>query len=180
MRGQPPLIRSARGIVSRARAARPSYVCRQCRSIQISASPATDSGQVGGDAFGAPTGGARDSAGMRIHQWLYILERLDSDSYFRCPFRSSRRSLFPPVRHPVGISEALHPARDSSLGCGQGRKCRPFTRTNAPVLRTNSMANKNRQPRRNQPSPYYLPFGEPSSACRSSTSEFPPRRPLPP
>lgn len=40
----------------------PGFVCRQCRAIQISASPTTDS-RPAADAFGAHPGAPRDSAG---------------------------------------------------------------------------------------------------------------------
>ncbi|EFQ27288.1 uncharacterized protein GLRG_01783 [Colletotrichum graminicola M1.001] len=50
MRTQLPLLRSTRG----ARWGQASsYVCRQCRGIQISAAPTTEAPRVGGDVFGA-------------------------------------------------------------------------------------------------------------------------------
>ncbi|PKS07138.1 hypothetical protein jhhlp_005738 [Lomentospora prolificans] len=58
MRGQSPLIRAATGLRAQCR---PHLVTRQCRAIQISASPATDSPQAGGDAFG-PSASSRDPA----------------------------------------------------------------------------------------------------------------------
>ncbi|KPM40913.1 Altered inheritance of mitochondria protein 24, mitochondrial [Neonectria ditissima] len=64
MRGQLPLLKTARGLHLRPRSA-PSFVCRQCRAIQISAAPTTDSPKPGGDAFGAPAD-ARDSADARF------------------------------------------------------------------------------------------------------------------
>ncbi|KAL2752022.1 hypothetical protein ACRALDRAFT_1052968 [Sodiomyces alcalophilus JCM 7366] len=64
MRGQLPLTRAAR--VSWA-FSRPSYVCRQCRAIQISSVPTTPAPQVGGDAFGiGSTGSTRDVADARF------------------------------------------------------------------------------------------------------------------
>ncbi|KAK1767355.1 mitochondrial biogenesis AIM24-domain-containing protein [Phialemonium atrogriseum] len=66
MRRQSPLVRSARGIGLGMRTVRPSYVCWQCRSIQISASPATELPRVGGDAFGALIEDSRDSADARF------------------------------------------------------------------------------------------------------------------
>ncbi len=60
MRGQSPLLTASRG--ARAWVA-PGYICRQCRFIQISALPASESPKLGADAFGAPIDGARDSAG---------------------------------------------------------------------------------------------------------------------
>ncbi|KAK3899948.1 mitochondrial biogenesis AIM24-domain-containing protein [Staphylotrichum tortipilum] len=45
--------------------ARPSFVCWQCRAIQISASPTTDS-RPAADAFGAYSGSLRDSADARF------------------------------------------------------------------------------------------------------------------
>ncbi|KAK1593468.1 mitochondrial biogenesis AIM24-domain-containing protein [Colletotrichum navitas] len=50
MRAQLPLLRPTRG----ARWGQAfSYVCRQCRGIQISAAPTTEAPRVGGDVFGA-------------------------------------------------------------------------------------------------------------------------------
>ncbi|KAF7558783.1 hypothetical protein G7046_g5363 [Stylonectria norvegica] len=63
MRGQSPLLRTARGLRLRAS---PSYVCRQCRAIQISAAPSTEAPKVGGDAFGAPLGTSRDPADAKF------------------------------------------------------------------------------------------------------------------
>ncbi|KAF3763284.1 hypothetical protein M406DRAFT_279342 [Cryphonectria parasitica EP155] len=63
MRGQLPLSRVAQRPLSRIR---PSYVCLQCRAIQISAAPTTESPKVGGDAFGAPSQGFRDTADARF------------------------------------------------------------------------------------------------------------------
>ena len=59
MRGHSTLLRPARGLRLRPAAA---FVCRQCRTIQISAAPSTDSPRAG-DAFGAPIENARDMAG---------------------------------------------------------------------------------------------------------------------
>ncbi|KAK7755439.1 Altered inheritance of mitochondria protein 24, mitochondrial [Diatrype stigma] len=68
MRGAAPLVRRVR---PRQLAHRPdtSYICRQCRSIQISPSPATDSspGRIGGgDVFGAPVDPVGDVADARF------------------------------------------------------------------------------------------------------------------
>ncbi|KHO01035.1 uncharacterized protein MAM_00036 [Metarhizium album ARSEF 1941] len=63
MRGPSPLVRSTRGLHLQRPA---SFVCRQCRSIQISAAPSTDSPTVTGDAFGVSIGGARDMADARF------------------------------------------------------------------------------------------------------------------
>ncbi|POS77625.1 hypothetical protein DHEL01_v203989 [Diaporthe helianthi] len=57
MRGQLPLVRAVRPLGR----VRPSWICLQCRAIQLSASPATDSPRTGGDAFGAAVE-ARDPA----------------------------------------------------------------------------------------------------------------------
>ncbi|EQB56971.1 hypothetical protein CGLO_02962 [Colletotrichum gloeosporioides Cg-14] len=63
MRAQLSLLRTARG----ARPGQtPSYVCRQCRSIQISAAPTTEAPKVGGDVFGARGTALRDSADARF------------------------------------------------------------------------------------------------------------------
>ncbi|KAI9147816.1 Altered inheritance of mitochondria protein 24 [Paramyrothecium foliicola] len=63
MRVSAQLSRVSRGL----RPQRPAtYVCWQCRSIQISAAPSTDTPRVGGDAFGAPAGLARDAADARF------------------------------------------------------------------------------------------------------------------
>ncbi|TDZ14527.1 Altered inheritance of mitochondria protein 24 [Colletotrichum orbiculare MAFF 240422] len=40
----------------------PSFVCRQCRTIQISAAPTTEAPNVGGDVFRVGRAGARDPA----------------------------------------------------------------------------------------------------------------------
>ncbi|KAK2011956.1 hypothetical protein LZ32DRAFT_648189 [Colletotrichum eremochloae] len=62
MRAQLPLLRPARG----ARWGKTySYVCRQCRDIQISAAPTTEAPRVGGDVFGAQ-GTWRDAADARF------------------------------------------------------------------------------------------------------------------
>lgn len=51
---------TARGL----RLQRPAtYVCRQCRGIQISSTPSTETPRVGGDAFGASIETSRDVAG---------------------------------------------------------------------------------------------------------------------
>ncbi|POR34899.1 Altered inheritance of mitochondria protein 24, mitochondrial [Tolypocladium paradoxum] len=63
MRGPSPLLRTAR----RLRLQQPaSYVCGQCRAIQISAAPSTDAPRVGGDAFGTPIETTRDMADARF------------------------------------------------------------------------------------------------------------------
>ncbi|KAH7362476.1 mitochondrial biogenesis AIM24-domain-containing protein [Plectosphaerella cucumerina] len=62
MRGHQVLSRTARSLRT---AASPSNVCRQCRTIQISAAPTTESPRVGGDAFGAPES-LRDAADARF------------------------------------------------------------------------------------------------------------------
>ncbi|KUI56392.1 Altered inheritance of mitochondria protein 24, mitochondrial [Cytospora mali] len=60
MRGQLPLVRTVRPF----NRLRPAYVCFQCRAIQISASPATESPRAG-DAFSAVVD-ARDPADARF------------------------------------------------------------------------------------------------------------------
>lgn len=62
MRGPSPLLRTARTL----RLQRPtSFVCWQCRTIQISAVPSSNAPKAGvGGAFGAPIDGTRDMAGM--------------------------------------------------------------------------------------------------------------------
>ncbi|GJN71533.1 altered inheritance of mitochondria protein 24, mitochondrial [Purpureocillium lilacinum] len=63
MRRPSPLLGAAR----RMRLQHPAtFVCRQCRAIQISAAPSTDGPRVGGDAFGAPIETARDMADARF------------------------------------------------------------------------------------------------------------------
>lgn len=64
MRGQLPLLRTARGL-RLLRPTPPSYVCTQCRAIQISAAPSTETPKAGADAFGALE--TRDPAGMPRH-----------------------------------------------------------------------------------------------------------------
>ncbi|KAK4212312.1 mitochondrial biogenesis AIM24-domain-containing protein [Rhypophila decipiens] len=66
MHGQSPLVRasrSARLTAARRLIDKPSFVCRQCRAIQISAAPTTES-RPATDAFG--TASARDSADARF------------------------------------------------------------------------------------------------------------------
>ncbi|PSR85697.1 mitochondrial biogenesis AIM24-domain-containing protein [Coniella lustricola] len=63
MRGQSPLLRVAQRPLSRIR---PSLIGLQCRSIQLSAAPSTESPQLGGDAFGASAQGFRDTADARF------------------------------------------------------------------------------------------------------------------
>ncbi|ROT38001.1 hypothetical protein SODALDRAFT_296456 [Sodiomyces alkalinus F11] len=64
MRGQLPLTRVARGLQA---SSHPSYVCRQCRAIQITAVPTTPAPQVGGDAFGIGSpASTRDVADARF------------------------------------------------------------------------------------------------------------------
>lgn len=85
MRGQSPLLITARGL--RLRAVPASYICRQCRAIQISAAPSTETPRVGGDAFGALAETTRDPAGMYYRQleswmgnkltWSYIDARFE-------------------------------------------------------------------------------------------------------
>ncbi|OLN91636.1 Altered inheritance of mitochondria protein 24, mitochondrial [Colletotrichum chlorophyti] len=62
MRAQLSLLRTAR---SARLGERPLYVCRQCRSIQISAAPTTEAPRVGGDIFGARAS-SRDAADARF------------------------------------------------------------------------------------------------------------------
>ncbi|KAK0625102.1 mitochondrial biogenesis AIM24-domain-containing protein [Bombardia bombarda] len=66
MRGQPALVRAARTARPRllpttTTRPSPSFVCRQCRAIQLSASPTTSS-RPATDAFGASPEASRDSA----------------------------------------------------------------------------------------------------------------------
>ncbi|TQN70090.1 Altered inheritance of mitochondria protein 24 [Colletotrichum shisoi] len=62
MRAQLPLLRPTRGVrLGQA----PSYVCRTCRGIQISAAPTTEAPRGGGDIFGA-RGASRDAADARF------------------------------------------------------------------------------------------------------------------
>ena len=60
MRGHSQLAQTGRGLRLQTHA---SYVCRQCRSIQISATPSTETPKVGGDAFGASIEPSRHVAG---------------------------------------------------------------------------------------------------------------------
>ncbi|OTB00351.1 hypothetical protein M426DRAFT_324393 [Hypoxylon sp. CI-4A] len=63
MRGVSILSRRARAD----RLARPSnYICRQCRAIQISSSPTTESPRLGGDAFGTSIDSYKDVADARF------------------------------------------------------------------------------------------------------------------
>ncbi|KFA66896.1 hypothetical protein S40285_02320 [Stachybotrys chlorohalonatus IBT 40285] len=63
MRGQAPLL-SFRRSVGLSGSSR--YVCRQCRTIQISAAPSTETPRVGADAFGSPVGNTRALADARF------------------------------------------------------------------------------------------------------------------
>ncbi|KAK4141442.1 mitochondrial biogenesis AIM24-domain-containing protein [Dichotomopilus funicola] len=66
MRPHTPLVRQLRLTAAITGAAkRPGFVCWQCRAIQISASPTTDS-RPGTDAFGAYPGAHRDSSDARF------------------------------------------------------------------------------------------------------------------
>ncbi|KAM3431525.1 hypothetical protein NHJ13734_007268 [Beauveria thailandica] len=66
MRGHGAIFRPMRSL----RITQPSYICRQCRAIQISATPSTEAprGSVGagGDVFGAPIDPSRDMADARF------------------------------------------------------------------------------------------------------------------
>ncbi|SPQ25592.1 1a3112e5-636b-4614-89dc-d4380f9903bc [Thermothielavioides terrestris] len=66
MRRQAPQVRRLRpSAFTPSARARPGFVCRQCRAIQISVSPTTDS-RPAADAFGAYPGSQRDSADARF------------------------------------------------------------------------------------------------------------------
>ncbi|KAK4119827.1 hypothetical protein N657DRAFT_649785 [Parathielavia appendiculata] len=65
MKRHPPLTRRLRPGVSTSPTIRPGFVCWQCRAIQISASPTTDS-RPAADVFGAYPGSQRDSADARF------------------------------------------------------------------------------------------------------------------
>ncbi|KAH9985674.1 mitochondrial biogenesis AIM24-domain-containing protein [Xylariaceae sp. FL0662B] len=64
------MMRSASSLVGRGRAiqlVRPtSYVCRQCRAIQISSSPGIERPHLGGDAFGTSIDPSKDIADARF------------------------------------------------------------------------------------------------------------------
>ncbi|KAI1210268.1 mitochondrial biogenesis AIM24-domain-containing protein [Annulohypoxylon truncatum] len=45
---------------------RTSYICRQCRAIQISSSPSTESPRLSGDVFGTSAGGFKDVTDARF------------------------------------------------------------------------------------------------------------------
>ncbi|EGX96687.1 mitochondrial protein Fmp26 [Cordyceps militaris CM01] len=66
MKGHNALIRPMRGF----RIAQPSYICRQCRAIQISAAPSTEAPRgslgAGGGVFGTPIDPSRDMADARF------------------------------------------------------------------------------------------------------------------
>ncbi|KAI0127624.1 altered inheritance of mitochondria protein 24, mitochondrial [Xylariales sp. AK1849] len=63
-------MRSASSLIRRGRTrqltGQGSFICRQCRAIQISSSPTTDSPRRGGDAFGTPLDTAKDVADARF------------------------------------------------------------------------------------------------------------------
>ena len=93
MRGQSPLLRTFR--TARVRPA-PSYICWQCRAIQISAPAATDSPKLGGDAFGAAIDGARDSAGQST--WPIYPVAVDANAHAHA---HAYMSLCPDARFEV-------------------------------------------------------------------------------
>ncbi|KAL2261873.1 hypothetical protein VTK26DRAFT_3105 [Humicola hyalothermophila] len=64
MSRQAPLVRQLRPTAF-TKPTRPGFVCWQCRAIQISATPTTDS-RPAADAFGAYAGSARDAADARF------------------------------------------------------------------------------------------------------------------
>ncbi|KAK8088514.1 altered inheritance 24 [Apiospora hydei] len=63
-------MRTASALIRRGRASQlagqSSHICRQCRAIQISSSPTTDSPRLGGDAFGASLDTSRDVPDARF------------------------------------------------------------------------------------------------------------------
>ncbi|KAK8113784.1 Altered inheritance 24 [Apiospora kogelbergensis] len=63
-------MRTASALIRRGRArqlaGQSSHICRQCRAIQISSSPTTDSPRLGGDAFGTSLDTSRDVADARF------------------------------------------------------------------------------------------------------------------
>ncbi|ORY60863.1 mitochondrial biogenesis AIM24-domain-containing protein [Pseudomassariella vexata] len=63
-------MRSASAVICRRRtiplAGRTSYICRQCRAIQISSSPTIESSRLSGDAFGASLDASKDAADARF------------------------------------------------------------------------------------------------------------------
>ncbi|CAN8105330.1 unnamed protein product [Discula destructiva] len=63
MGGKLPLARVARRPLGRIR---PAHVCFQCRAIQISAAPTTESSRTAADAFGAPAQDLRGTADARF------------------------------------------------------------------------------------------------------------------
>lgn len=169
MRGQLPLVRAARPLGR----VRPSWICLQCRAIQFSASPATESPRLGtGDAFGAAVE-ARDPAGMlgrlftnQGYHWLTLVAT-------RCSVRSHRLSLLPPLCHPVSLAETLHEKRHT-CDCGrQGAKCEDtWQATRLCIWLTVLPFN-----RHNPPYDFSRPSAMPSLLCHSSTSAYPPRLP---
>lgn len=78
MRGQLSLTRVTQRPLSRIR---PAYVCVQCRAIQISAAPTTESPRSGNDAFGT----TRDTAGMQLEVCLGN-RKLTDDCYVDARF----------------------------------------------------------------------------------------------
>ncbi|KAI1080358.1 mitochondrial biogenesis AIM24-domain-containing protein [Whalleya microplaca] len=63
-------MRGASSLVRRSRASQlarqTNYVCRQCRAIQISSTPTTESPRLGGDAFGVSIDTSKDVADARF------------------------------------------------------------------------------------------------------------------
>ncbi|KAK4113235.1 hypothetical protein N656DRAFT_778765 [Canariomyces notabilis] len=96
----------------------PGFVCRQCRAIQISASPTTDS-RPAGDAFGAYPGGSRDSADARFevlgspHSLLSVTLSASQRLYTR---RGSLVSVAGKVENAQSTLTLLSPLRRAVLG----------------------------------------------------------------
>lgn len=173
MRGQFPLARVARRPLA---SIRPSHVCSQCRAIQISAAPTTESPRTGGDAFGAPAQGFRDTAGMvagivwDTMEWKLIAP-------YRCSFRSLRFTILAPLRHPLCLPEAIHKTRNTRVCGGQSTECGLLS-VHCNALEDDLLINCHH--RHNLPSAFSPPSAMHSSACPSSISESPRHRPSPP
>ncbi|TPX14713.1 uncharacterized protein E0L32_005108 [Thyridium curvatum] len=117
MRGPSPLVGALR--TARRPQLAPLSVCWQCRAIQISASPATESPKAGGDAFGAPINGARDSADARFevlgtpYSLLSVTLSASQKLYTR---RGTLVSVAGKVENAQSILSLRNPIRNAFLG----------------------------------------------------------------
>ncbi|KAK0649260.1 mitochondrial biogenesis AIM24-domain-containing protein [Cercophora newfieldiana] len=117
MRGPSPLARVARNARLTVSSARSGFVCRQCRSIQISASPTSEPRPA--DAFGAYPGASRDSADARFevlgspYSLLSVTLSASQRLYTR---RGTLVSVAGKVKNAQSTLSILSPLRRAFLG----------------------------------------------------------------